>query len=529
MLVIIATLLAGLGLFFVGLQLLTENLKLLSGRRLRENIAVWTRNPFFGLAWGGLFITITQSAAAATFILIGMLRAGMLGVRQILPILIGMNCFAGIIIMVLIFDIKLVVFFLLGITGLIYSRDQAGGVRATAGAAFGVGLLFLGLNTTQTGIAPLAEMPWFEETIAATHGSYLLGLLVGLVLSFLTQSGLAVMILNLAFLNAGLFSIEQSVMIAYGAKLGSSLLTYVLSANLVGESRQVAMFQVYFNVAGALILVPALYIEVYTGMPLMLALGAAFADNAAFQLALINLLFNVVPGIVVFPLVPMISRALGRYFPQTAEEQLSKPKYLLEQSGDDPHNALRLIELEQVRLIEILGHSFEAMRGNNNASRLSLLNEGFHSLADSIRAAISDLSNQHQLSPVLYERLNGLLNIQHSLETANVEVQSLSRQLSLLKGTGLGERFSMVAVDGIDAILLTFMDVARERSDLDAQLLAGMTSEDGMTRVRKAYLAEDDSMDANARMQLLAAANHCERLIWLFGDMGSAYRNLGTT
>ena len=95
MFLVIATLLAGLGLFFVGLKLLTENLKLLSGRRLRENISVWTRNPFFGLAWGGLFITITQSAAAATFIIIGMLRAGMLNVKQILPILIGMNCFAG--------------------------------------------------------------------------------------------------------------------------------------------------------------------------------------------------------------------------------------------------------------------------------------------------------------------------------------------------------------------------------------------------------------------------------------------------
>jgi phosphate:Na+ symporter len=526
MLLIVATLLAGLGLFFVGLQLLTENLKLLSGRRLRENISVWTRNPFFGLLWGGLFITITQSAAAATFILIGMLRAGMLGVKQILPILIGMNCFAGIIILVLIFDIKLAVFILLGVTGLIYSRDQAGGVRAAAGAAFGVGLLFLGLNTTQTGIAPIADMPWFEDALEATRGSYLLGFCVGLVLSFITQSGLAVMILNLAFLSAGLFSIEQSVMIAYGAKLGSSVLTYVLSANLVGESRQVAMFQVYFNLAGALILVPAFYIEVYTGMPLMIALGAAFSSDPTFQLALINLLFNVVPGVIIFPLVGMVARLLARYIPETAEEQLSKPKYLLEQSGDDPHNALRLIELEQVRLIEILGRSFESMRSGNSPRQMVLLNEGFMSLGDAVRGAIADLSNHHQLSPVLYERLNGLLNIQHSLETANAEVQSLSSQLALLQGTGMGERFSRVAIDGIDAILLTFLDVARERTDLDAQLLESMTSEDGMTRVRKAYLAETEKMDSNAQMQLLAAANHCERLIWLFGDMGNAYKTL---
>ena len=47
-----------------------------------------------------------------------------------------------------------------------------------------------------------------------------------------------------------------------------------------------------------------------------------------------------------------------------------------------------------------------------------------------------------------------------------------------------------------------------------------------MTRVRKAYLAEEDPQDSTSRMELLAAANHCERLIWLFGDMGLAYEAL---
>jgi phosphate:Na+ symporter len=528
MLLIVATLLAGLGLFFVGLKLLTENLKLLSGRKLRENIAVWTKNPYFGLIWGGLFITITQSAAAATFILIGMLRAGMLGVRQALPILIGMNCFGGIIILLLIFDIKLVIFLLLGVTGLIYSRDRAGGMRAASGAAFGIGMLFLGLSTTQTGIAPLSEMPWFGEALEATQGSYLLGLMVGLVLSFITQSALAVMVLNLAFLQAGLFTLEQAVMITYGAKLGSSLLTYVLSAGLTGESRQVSTFQIQFNVVGAIILVPAFYLEMLFGMPLMLALAREVTPDAALQLALINLLFNLVPGIIVFPLVGPITRLLGRRFPQTAEEQLSRPKYLLEHTGDDPHNALRLIELEQTRLIEILGRGFDTMRSGGDQRQMKQLDEVFQTLGEAVRGAVSDLSHQHQLSPILYERLNGLLNIQHNLETANVEVQSLSRDLAALGGSGRGERFSRVAVDGIDAILLTFLDVARERSELDAGLLKQMTSEDGMTRVRKAYLAEDkdEELTSTTRMQLLAAANHCERLIWLFGEMGAAYSAL---
>ncbi len=60
MLSVLASLLAGLGLFFVGLHLLTDNLKLLSGRRLRANIAEWTKRPLLGLLRGGVFITITH-------------------------------------------------------------------------------------------------------------------------------------------------------------------------------------------------------------------------------------------------------------------------------------------------------------------------------------------------------------------------------------------------------------------------------------------------------------------------------------
>lgn len=527
MLTIAASLLAGIGLLFVGLRLLTENLKILSGRRLRENLAAWTRNPFAGLAWGGLFMAITQSAAAATFILIGMLRAGMVGVRQVLPILIGMNCSAGIILMVLIFDIRAAVLLLIGMSGLLYSRDRKGRAGAAAGAAFGIGLLFLGIHTTQTGIAPLADMPWFTATIAGTQGSYVLGFVASLALSFVAQSGLAVMIINLAFLEAGLFSIEQSVMIAYGAKIGSSALTYALSAKFEGESRQVAMFQVYFNIVGALILVPAFYAELYTDLPLMLAFGGVVTEDPAFQLAFINLMFNVVPGIVVFPLVPWVTLTLGRRYPQTAEEQLSKPKYLLEHGGDDPHSALRLIELEQLRLIDIIVHRFDAMGEGSKGSSMQPLDDGFRSLAEHVRGAIADLGQQGQLPSSVYGRMTALVNIQHGLETADAEVQSLAREVDVLKGSGLGERFSLVAIHGIGAISMTLKDVAGGRSEADANLLAAMTSEDGMVRVRKAYLAEDESMDATARLHLLAAASHCERIIWVFGELGDAYRRLG--
>jgi phosphate:Na+ symporter len=228
-------------------------------------------------------------------------------------------------------------------------------------------------------------------------------------------------------------------------------------------------------------------------------------------------------------LLDPVARGLARRYPETLEEQASKPRYLHERATEDPVSALGLIELEQVRLVEILPQYFQAMRDGAAPMRLDALHEAFLSLGTAIREAISDLSNRQHLSPEVYERLNGVLNLQRSLGGANDEVRELGRQLAALRGTERGERFARVAVDGIDAILLTLLDVARDRSTMDVELLEQMTSEDGMTRVRKAYLAEDDASNPGARMQLLSAANHCERLIWLFGDLGSSYRALGTT
>jgi len=525
MILVVASLLAGLGLFFVGLNFLTEHLKMLSGRRLRQRISVLTKHPLQGIFWGGVLIAITQSTAASTFILIGMLRSGMMKVRQTLPIIIGTNMVVGFIVLILVFDVKIAVLFLLGVAGFIYTSDKARGLKTVAGAAFGISMLFLGLYTMQTAVAPLANALWFASALQWTKGSYVLGFIIGAALSFLVQSSLAVVVLTIAFEQAGLFSLSEAIMIVYGANVGSSFLTMVLSSNLSGQSKQIAMFQTAYNLVGAICLVPLFYLEIYGGVPFVKAITEAMSQNGGTQIAIVYLIFNAVPGLVLFILLTPGVRLLGHFWPVTLEERASKPKYLHDHATDDPLTALHLIELEQARLLKTLSNSFGAMREGAEQSQFTAFHEAYKTLSGTIRDTISDLPGRH-LSNDAYDQLDKLLNIQHSLDTASKEINRLKGKFEHLRQTPFGARFAKVAIEGLDVVLLMLIDAAKEQSAEYFGLLDAMTSEDGVARVRKAYLAEESELDSTGRMQLLAASNNCERLIWLFGEIGRTYMGL---
>ena len=530
MAIIAATLLAGLGLFFVGLYFLTEHLKKLSGRRLRERISAWTKNRFLGLLWGGVFIAITQSTAATMFILVSMLRSGMMTILQTMPIIIGLNMVAGVIVLVLVIDIKVAILFLLGLAGIAFTNDKARNYRNIAGAVFGISLLFLGLNMMQEGVAPLAQKEWFAQVLRWTMGSWMLGFAIGAVLSLIVQSSLAIVVLTIAFQQAGLFTLSESIMVVYGANAGSSVLTLLLSTSLSGQSKQLAMYQTAYNFVGAILLVPAFYLELYGEVPLVKALTEAITSNAGGQIAIVNLLFNAIPGVILLLTLSPSVRLLQKLWPETLDEQMAKPKYLHDRAADDPDSAMALIILEQSRLVEFLASTFAEMRAEGDRSKLPAHQEAFRTLNASIREVISDLSTRHQLTDELYDSLNHLLNLQQSLESAFEVVAGLADEFLALEKSQVGARFVGVAIEGLDTILLTLVDIAREKREEDVALLRLITSEEGngISAVRSAYLAEEGKLKADFRMQLLAAANHCERLIWLFGRMGENYVALVT-
>ena len=107
MVVILGGIAGGLGLLFMGMKILTEHLKLLTNRRLRLSAARWTDNRWAGFAWGSLAGAVTQTMPALTFLMVAMLRSGLLSVRRALPILLGGNVGVTLLLLVVVVDVKI--------------------------------------------------------------------------------------------------------------------------------------------------------------------------------------------------------------------------------------------------------------------------------------------------------------------------------------------------------------------------------------------------------------------------------------
>lgn len=83
--------LGGVGIFLVGMLMLTGGLKGLAGRQMREILARFTRTPLSGAVTGALTTAVVQSSSATTVTAVGFVAAGILTFPQALGIIFGAN------------------------------------------------------------------------------------------------------------------------------------------------------------------------------------------------------------------------------------------------------------------------------------------------------------------------------------------------------------------------------------------------------------------------------------------------------
>ena len=87
----LATVIGGIGLFLLGMTLITDGLKIVAGDKIKTILGKLTNKIFSAISLGAVITAIVQSSSATTVTTIGFVSAGMLTFAQSVGVIIGAN------------------------------------------------------------------------------------------------------------------------------------------------------------------------------------------------------------------------------------------------------------------------------------------------------------------------------------------------------------------------------------------------------------------------------------------------------
>lgn len=354
-LLLIGTAIGGIGLFLLGMRLMTEGLKVAAGEMLRDILARWTRTRLRGLASGILITGVVQSSSAVTVAAIGFVNAGVLTLSQAMWVVFGSNIgttMTGWIVAIVGFDIKIELFALplIGM-GMFLSLTGGSGQRNAIGETLaGFGIFFLGIAALKTAFAGIGESLDPASFLGTGLFDDAILVLVGFVLTSLVQSSSAVMAIALTATVGGVLTIESGAALVIGANMGTTTTALLAVIGATSNAKRVAVSHVAFNVLTGAVALALLPVMLFAVGLLEKALGVTAGPAAT--LALFHTVFNVLGVLLIWPLAGRLESWLsGRFVSE--EENESRPRHLDRNSLGLPHLALNAILLELRRVADI--------------------------------------------------------------------------------------------------------------------------------------------------------------------------------
>jgi phosphate:Na+ symporter len=359
--------LGGLGLFLLGMKIMSEGLQKVAGKKMRQILAMVSNNRFVGCAVGTLVTSVIQSSSATTVMLVSFVDAGLMTLTQAIGVILGANIGTTVTAQLIAFKITnyalpaiaagVLLKFFIGRRKWIYIGD----------VLLGFGLVFFGLATMKTGFAPLKESPafisFFTRFNADNLGGILLCVLAGTVLTMILQSSSATVGVTMALAMEGLLGFEASVALILGENIGTTITAQLASIGANVNARQTANAHTLFNVIGVLIIILffPLFIQVVEWLTsTFLGIGppdliiAGEKPNIARHIANSHTMFNVISAIFFLLVLPYLVKVATWVTPHKKEEkeldELHHIKYLDTKFIDTPSAAIGQARAEIVRM-----------------------------------------------------------------------------------------------------------------------------------------------------------------------------------
>lgn len=315
--------LGGVGLFLLGMSVMTGGLKALAGSGLRTTLSKAAASPLSGTFWGALVTLIVQSSSATTMTTIGLVSAGLLTFSQGLSLVFGANIGTtgtGWLVALIGVRVSLTAAALPAIfAGALINLLGRGRISAAGAALAGFALVLFGLTTLQQGMGDLAQQlhPSNLPAVFAEGASWwtsLLGVLAlvvaGLVMTAVMQSSTAAIAVTLSAQYAGAIGLDQACALIIGQNIGTATSSALAAIGASRTAKRLALAYVFFKLIAAVI---ALLLFPFT-TPLIVHLSKNI--DGVTLLAGYHTAYNIVGVAVLLPLIDKFTRFVERILPE---------------------------------------------------------------------------------------------------------------------------------------------------------------------------------------------------------------------
>ena len=309
------SMLGGLALFLFGMHIMGAALEKEAGGRFKSFLANITGNPVKGFFLGLTVTAIIQSSSATTVMVVGLVSAGVMTLRQSVNIIIGANVGTTVTAWVLsLTGIEGDAFFIqllkpssftpvLGIIGVVMLMMCKSNKKKSVGTILiGFATLMFGMDAMSAAVSGLKDVPEFGE-ILLTFSNPILGVLAGAILTAIIQSSSASVGVLQALCSTGMVTYASVLPIIMGQNIGTCVTALISSVGSSKNAKRTAMVHLYFNLLGSILCLVLFY--VFNAI-----FHFGFVNWAANEMgiAVIHTAFNIVCTLVFLPLGGLLSK-----------------------------------------------------------------------------------------------------------------------------------------------------------------------------------------------------------------------------
>ena len=355
---------AGVGIFIIGMYFMEEGFKLFSGGILEKVISKSTDNIPKSIGLGVVATAILQSSSLISIIVISFLSAKLISLSGAIGVVFGSNVgttatawivsYFGMKIDIAAFALPMIIF------GVIFRFFKQKNIQGIGNIFLGLGFVFLGIGYMKDGFENLKQGIDLAQFSVEGYYGILIYIAVGIIATIIIQSSSATLALTITALAAGQIIYINAIAIAVGANIGTTI-TAVMGAMVSNaNSKRMALSLLIFNSVTAVIIVIIMYpfIDFIDYLAKLLGINN---DDYSMKLSLFHTVFNIL-GLMIFSFfIPKLVAFLKKLFVEDAEVYIQKTKYLDMQVVAVPFAALKATRKETIHLFdnatEVLSHA----------------------------------------------------------------------------------------------------------------------------------------------------------------------------